>query len=59
MGEIIELMEGSIAPVACLADDAQDCPRKSACKTLSMWEEFYEIERNFFYGKRVSDLLES
>ena len=59
VGEIIELMEGSIAPVACLADDAEDCPRKASCKTLSMWEEFYEIERDFFFGKRISDLIKS
>jgi len=59
VGEIIELMEGSIAPVACLADNAEDCPRKERCKTLSMWEEFYEIERDFFFGKKISDLIES
>ena len=57
VGEIIELMEGSIAPVACLAEGAEECPRQSVCKTLSMWEEFYKIERDFFFNKMISDLI--
>ena len=58
VGEIVELMEGSFAPVACLKADAETCPRKEKCKTLSMWEEFYQIERDFFFGKKLSDLVE-
>ena len=57
IGEIIEMLEGSLAPVACLADDAKDCPREKVCKTLPMWTEFYLLERDFFYGKKLSDLV--
>ena len=57
VGEIIEKMEGTIAPVACLAPDAEDCPRKAQCRTLDMWREFYELEQDFFYKKRLSDLI--
>ena len=57
VGEIIELMEGPFAPVACLQDENYDCARADKCKTLPMWKEFYELERNFFYGKKLSDLL--
>ncbi|MCR5403864.1 MAG: Rrf2 family transcriptional regulator [Butyrivibrio sp.] len=56
IGEIIETMEGPIAPVACLAPDAEACPRSDSCKTLSMWKEFQTLERDFFYGKKLSDL---
>lgn len=59
IGEIIELMEGSLAPVACLADGAEDCPREKVCKTLPMWTEFYMLERDFFYGKKLSDIVNS
>ena len=31
VGEIIELMEGTLAPVACLADGNPECPRKDIC----------------------------
>jgi Rrf2 family protein len=57
VGEIIALMEGTIAPVACLAECAKACPRAEKCRTLPMWTEFYELERNFFYGKKLSDLI--
>ena len=51
IGEIIVQMEGTFAPVACLEDDAADCPRADMCKTLSMLTEFYELEKNFFLEK--------
>lgn len=57
VGEILELMEGSLSPVACLADKNYECSRRSACKTLPMWEEFDEIVHNYFYGKKLTDLL--
>ena len=58
-GEIIELMEGSLATVACLADGAAPCPRAAACETLPLWREYYQLTRDFFYGKRLSDLVKS
>lgn len=57
VGEIIELMEGSFAPVACLSEGAAECPRRGVCSTLGMWDEFYEMERDFFYKKKLSDLV--
>ena len=57
VGEIIRLMEGSVAPVACLADNAEKCPRRKICKTVGMWEELYKIENDFFISKKISDLL--
>ena len=56
-GEILELMEGPFAPVACLLDENYDCPRASKCETLPMWTEFYKLEKDFFYGKKLSDLI--
>ena len=57
IGEIIAHMEGTFAPVACLEDNSKGCPRADVCRTISMWTEFYELEKNFFYGKKLSDLL--
>ena len=57
IGEIIELMEGSLATVACLADGAAPCPRAAGCETLPLWAEYDKLTRDFFYGKRLSDLL--
>ncbi|MBR2263042.1 MAG: Rrf2 family transcriptional regulator [Firmicutes bacterium] len=57
VGEILELLEGPLATVACLADGAAPCPRASACKTLPLWEEYDQLTHDFFYGKRLSDLV--
>ena len=57
IGEVLELLEGTLSPVACLADKGIDCPRKSTCETLPMWEEYDRMQRDFFNGKRLSDLM--
>ena len=57
VGEILELMEGTLSSVACLAADSNDCPRKGGCKTLPLWTEYDEMVHDFFYGKKLSDLL--
>ena len=59
VGEIIELTEGTLAPIACLAADAGNCPRKDRCKTLPFWHEFDTMVHDFFYSRRLSDLLSS
>ena len=57
VGEILELMEGSLAPVACLAQESNTCPRAPICKTLPLWTEFDQMSRAFFYEKKLSDLV--
>ena len=57
VGEILELMEGTLAPVACLADKDYDCPRAGICLTLPMWKEYHQMVHDYFYGKNLSDLL--
>lgn len=57
IGEILELMEGSLATVACLSKDAKPCKRVAICKTLPMWIEFNKLVHDFFYSKTLADLL--
>ena len=57
VGEVLELMEGSLATVACLADGAMPCPRAGECETLPLWTEYDRLTHDFFYGKRLSDLI--
>ena len=57
VGEILELMEGTLSTVVCLADRNYDCPRRDRCETLPMWEEFDKIVRDYFYGKKLTDLM--
>ena len=57
IGEVLELMEGTLSPVICLAKEGFLCPRKGSCETLPMWKEYDKLQHDFFYGKRLSDLL--
>ena len=57
VGEIIELMEGPLATVACLVDGAVPCPRAGSCETLPLWSEYDKLTHDFFYGKTLADLL--
>ena len=56
VGEILELMEGPLATVACLSDGAPPCPRADNCRTLSLWAGYDRLTHDYFYGKRLSDL---
>ncbi len=58
LGEILELMEGTLAPIACLAGPENDCRRKGVCKTLPLWTEYDRMVHDFFYSKKLSDLLQ-
>lgn len=57
IGEILELMEGNLNSVACLAAETNDCPRKESCHTLPMWTEYDKMVHDFFYSKKLSDLM--
>ena len=57
VGELLELMEGSMATVACLMDGAVPCPRAAECETLPLWAEYDKMTHDFFYGKHLSDLI--
>ena len=57
LGEILELMEGTLAPIACLAGPENECSRKGTCKTLPLWTEYDKMVHDFFYSKKLSDLV--
>lgn len=57
VGEILEQMEGSLAPVSCLAENTPPCKRAAECKTLPLWKEYYQMVHDFFYSKHLTDLL--
>lgn len=57
LGNILRLTEGSLAPVACLKDGALPCGKKDACKTLPVWEEFYQVINGFLDGKTLADVV--
>ena len=56
-GSILKLTEGTMAPVACLEDRANSCPRASECRTLPMWEKLNSQLEQFFEGVTIADLM--
>ena len=57
VGEILEVTEGTLAVVACLSENSEKCPRAELCETLPMWSEYNKLVHDYFYSKRLSDLL--
>lgn len=57
VGEILELTEGTLAVVACLNEEAEQCPRESICKTLPMWRKFDHLVRDYFFHITIADLV--
>ncbi len=55
--EILQLAEGDLAPVSCLQSNAPVCRRAAECRTLSVWEGYYELTRNYFTGITLADLM--
>ncbi len=55
--EILQLMEGTLSSVMCLAHQQNACPRKDLCQTLPLWTEYNDLIRDFFSHKRLSDLI--
>lgn len=57
VGSMLKLTEGSLAPVACLAEDHNRCARAANCRTLSMWMGLDKLIDDYLEGVRISDLM--
>ncbi len=57
VGEIIELTEGPLAPVACLLPDAKPCSRKDICLSLPLWKNYHALISDFFYRITLLDVI--
>lgn len=56
VGDILRLMENSLAPVSCLEEDAKPCERAAECKTLPMWMKLYDMINEYFDSITIADL---
>lgn len=56
--EILRLTEGSLAPVACLEDDMNQCERAPVCASLELWEELYALVTDFLKQITLKELAE-
>ena len=55
---ILEITEGTLAPVACLDNKPNQCQKVLECKTIKMWEGLNQLIHDYFNGITLADLLE-
>lgn len=58
VGSILHLTEESLAPVACLEENADACPRMGKCRTLPLWKGLDQVIRDYLDNVTVADLME-
>lgn len=58
VGMILRLTEGSLAPVACLENDSDECERCDTCETLEVWRELYKAVNEVVDSVTLADLVE-
>lgn len=57
VGMILRLIEGSLAPVACLDDDVNRCPRTDKCPTVILWQKLYDAISDVVDNVTLADLI--
>lgn len=55
--EVLERMEGTLAPVACLQEGAKPCARAADCRTLPLWQGLDEAVRAYLEQFTVRSLM--
>lgn len=54
--EVVELLEGSLAPVTCIEDEAT-CARSGNCSTEGLWRRVDQAVREVLRGTTLADLV--
>ena len=59
VGSILRLTEDSLAPVSCLEQGADACPRAAECRTLSLWQGLDKVINDYLDNVTIADLMHS
>lgn len=57
-GEILRAIEGNLAPIACLEDDVNQCPRCGECATIDFWEGLSQVIQKYVDGVTLEQLAQ-
>ncbi|WP_080802796.1 RrF2 family transcriptional regulator [Arabiibacter massiliensis] len=55
-GDVLRAVEGTTAPVACLALDGESCPRAAECTTVRFWAGLDGVIEQYVDGVTLADL---
>lgn len=58
IGDVLRATEGSLAPVACLEYQPNECERVNECITLPIWEGLYKIITDYLDGITIKDIAD-
>lgn len=56
--QILEVVEGSMVPVACLEPCAVPCPLREDCRTLPVWQGLEKRISGYLGGITLADVVE-
>jgi len=57
VGSILRLTEDSLAPVACLEENAAPCLKAAGCPTLPLWQGLDRVINEYLDSVTLADLL--
>jgi len=55
---ILQVVEGSMAPVTCLQQPENSCERRDACRTLPLWCGLEKLIREYLSNITLEDVVE-
>ena len=58
VGSILRLTEDSLAPVSCLEEGADVCPKQAKCRTLPLWKGLDKVIHDYLESVTIADLME-
>lgn len=58
VGMILRLTEGDLAPVGCVAKDAEPCARRAGCVTARIWEQMAQAVNDVVDSITLAQLVE-
>ena len=58
VGQVLRITEGSLALVACLGDEVNQCERADFCKTLPMWEGLNKVITDYLDSVNLQSILD-
>lgn len=58
VGTVLRATEGSLAPVACLEYELNECERINECPTIEIWEGLYKLISQYLDGITIQDIAD-
>lgn len=59
IGQVLRVIEGNLAPVACLEGNGAFCNRQGACPTLPFWKGLFDVINRYADSVTLQDLADT